>query len=98
MPEVEILEYNIQIDHIHLMLVIPPRYGVSCVVGKMKGNSAYYLGKRFKWMKKLAKYNKDCTIWSQGYFVSTVGIDENVIRNYIKYQQAQDSGQAKLVF
>ncbi len=94
MPGCEIIEINIQVDHIHLLMIIPPKYAVSEVVGRIKGTTASQLRKRFKWLEKV--YWKENVVWSTGYFVSTVGIDEDRVLKYIKWQESQDSGQAKL--
>jgi putative transposase len=90
----EILEKNIQVDHIHLLMVIPPKYAVSDVVGRIKGITSSHLREKFDWLKKV--YWKENIVWSPGYFVSTVGIDEEKVIQYIRWQQSQDSGQAKL--
>ena len=94
MPGCEIVEYNIQVDHIHMVMIIPPKYAVSTVVGRIKGVTSSSLRKRFSWLKKV--YWKENLVWSAGYFVSTVGIDEDKILRYVKWQESQDSGQAKL--
>ena len=94
MPGVEIIELNIQVDHIHTVMVIPPKYAVADVMGRLKGRSASILRKKFKWLEKV--YWKEQIVWSPGYFVSTVGVNEEAILRYVKYQQDQDSGQAKL--
>jgi putative transposase len=94
MPGCEIVECKIQVEHIHMVMIIPPRYAVSDVVGVIKGLTASRLRKRFSWLKKL--YTKENIVWSPGYFVSTVGIDEGKILKYVKWQGSQDSGQAKL--
>ena len=91
MPGVEIVEQNIQIDHIHTVIIIPPKYAVSEVVGRLKGQSFSELRKKYQWLAKV--YWNENIVWSPGYFVSTVGIDEEKIIKYVKYQQAQDSGQ-----
>jgi putative transposase len=96
MPGCEITECNIQVDHIHILMIIPPRYAVSDVVGRMKGITAHQLRKKFDWLKNV--YWKENIVWSPGYFVSTVGIDEEQIIQYIRWQERQDSGQAKLEF
>ena len=93
-PGCEMVEYSIQVDHIHMVMIIPPRYAVSEVVGRIKGMTASRLRKRFSWLKKL--YTKENIVWSPGYFVSTVGIDEDKILRYVQWQERQDSGQAKL--
>lgn len=94
LPGVEILEYNVQEDHIHMLLIIPPKYAVAFVVGRMKQFTASELRKKFAWIARF--YSYEPVVWSPGYFVSTVGIDEEVIRRYVRYQGHQDSGQAKL--
>ena len=94
-PGVEILEQNIQVDHIHTVIIIPPKYSVSDVIGQIKGQSASKLRKKFKWLEKV--YWKENLVWSPGYFVSTIGLNEDQIIKYVKLQESQDSGQAKLV-
>ena len=94
LPGVEIVEQNVLVDHIHSVFVIPPKYAVSDVIGRLKGQSASELRKKFPWLERV--YYKENIVWSPGYFVSTVGIDENLILRYVRYQQVQDSGQAKL--
>lgn len=95
LPEVDILEMNHDVDHIHMMLSIPPKMRVSDVVRTIKSISGRLLKKRFEYMRK-AYWGVD-GIWSDGYFVSTVGLNEAVIRNYIEKQGKEDKGQAKLV-
>ena len=75
-------------------MVIPPKYSVSEVIGRLKGQTASQLRKKFAWLEKV--YWAENIVWSPGYFVSTVGIDEEKIIKYVKWQQRQDSGQAKL--
>jgi putative transposase len=75
-------------------MIIPLRYAVSVVVGKMKGITSSELRKKFEWLKK--RYWKENIVWSPGYFVSTVGIEEEKVLKYVEYQERQDSGQAKL--
>ena len=94
MPGVEIIEQNMQADHIHTIMIIPPKYSVSSVIGKLKGQSGSKLRKKVAWLKKV--YWKENIVWSPGYFVSTIGLNEEQILKYVKWQQNQDSGQAKL--
>ncbi|MBM3210951.1 IS200/IS605 family transposase [Candidatus Poribacteria bacterium] len=93
---VEIVELNIQPDHVHLVMIIPPRYSVSKVVEIIKSQSAKTVRREVEWLDKL--YYDTPSLWTVGYFVSTVGVDEAFIKQYVKYQQKQDSGQAKLEF
>lgn len=90
-PDVYISEQNIQVDHVHMLLEIPPKYAVSAVVGVLKGVSSRLMRKEFDYLKIRRE------MWSVGYFVSTVGANEAVIRRYIRYQEKQDRGQAELV-
>ena len=94
MPGVEIIEQNMQADHIHTIMIIPPKYSVSSVIGRLKGQSGSKLRKKFAWLKKV--YWKENIVWSPGYFVSTIGLNEEQILKYVKWQEKQDSGQAKL--
>ena len=96
LPGCEIVEQNIQADHIHTVMIIPPRYAVSDVVGRLKAQTASLLRKKFLWLSET--YWKEYIVWSPGYFVSTVGIDEARIIKYVRWQDRQDSGQTKFEF
>ena len=96
LPGSEIVRYSMQVDHIHMVMIIPPRCAVSDVVGRLKGMTASRLRKKFSWLSRV--YWKENVVWSPGYFVTTVGIDEARILAYVQWQQNQDLGQAKLVF
>ena len=96
MPGCEIVSHSMQVDHIHMVMVIPPKYSVSEVMGRLKGQTASRLGKKFGWLKKV--YWKENIVWSPGYFVSTVGINEEKILQYVEWQGRQDSGQTKFEF
>ena len=85
--QVEALEINIQPDHIHLVLSIPPKYAISTVMGFLKGKLALRLFQRYE---QLGKRYWGQHLWSRGYCVSTVGLDEDKIRKYVKWQEAQD--------
>ena len=95
MPEVDVLEMNHDRDHIHLLLSIPPKMRVSDVVQRIKSVTGRLLKQKFEYMRK-AYWGVD-GIWSDGYFVSTVGLNESVIRDYIEKQGQEDGGQAQLV-
>ena len=85
--QVDVLELNIQPDHIHLVLSIPPKYAVSTVMGYLKGKLALRLFQRYE---HLGKRYWGHHLWSRGYCVSTVGLDEDKIRKYVQWQEAQD--------
>lgn len=96
MPGCEMLTLNIQREHIHMVMVIPPKYAVSEVVGRIKCQTASQLRKRFAWLGKV--YWNENIVWSPSFFVSTVGIDEATIMKYVEWQGRQDSGQMKFEF
>jgi putative transposase len=86
--EVEILEMNIQPDHIHLVCSIPPKLSVSDFMGILKGKSAIMMFKSYPSLRKKPYWGNH--FWSRGYFVSTVGVDEERIKNYVKYQETEE--------
>ena len=94
LPEIIILTMNHDKDHIHLHLSIPPKIRVSDAVRTIKSMSGRLLKKKFDYMRK-AYWGVDC-IWSDGYFISTVGINDLVIKRYIEHQGQEDLGQAQL--
>lgn len=93
-PEIEVREVNHNRDHVHLLLSIPPKMSVSESVRIIKTNIGKALREKFKFLEKV--YYGVEGIWSDGYFVSTVGVNEKTIANYIRLQEQEDSGQAKL--
>ena len=88
-PDVEIERFNIHVDHVHLVIIIPPRYSVSEIVGKIKANTSRNVRKQFERVKKTYWRNE---FWSPGFFSSTVGIDEEVIKRYVEFQENVDKG------
>ena len=93
-PELEILEVNHGQNHILIMMWIPPKMPVGKVVGISKANTASNLKKKFPFLKQV--YWGTNSVWSEGYFVSTIGVNEEIIRKYIEKQGQEDAGQAKL--
>ena len=96
LPGCEIIEYKMQPDHIHMVMIVPPRYAVSEVIGKIKCWTAGMLRKKFAWLERV--YWKENVVWSPGFFVSTIGLDEKTVLEYVKWQERQDSGQTELDF
>ncbi len=84
---VEILELNIQTDHIHVVLSIAPKHSISSIMGFLKGKLALKL---FRNYEQLNKRYWGRHFWSRGYCVSTVGLNEDHIRKYVKWQQKRD--------
>jgi putative transposase len=93
MPGVEMESIGFDRDHVHLMMTIPPKYSISEVMGSLKSQLASRMRKFFPWLAKV--YWNETIVWSPGYFVSSVGIDEQTIRNYVEHQGRQDSGQLR---
>jgi len=85
--ECRVEEGHLMPDHIHMMLSVPPKYSVAQVVGYMKGKSAIHIAKVYGERKRNFVGQH---FWARGYFVSTVGRDEEVIRKYIRDQEAED--------
>ncbi len=86
--ESKVLEGHLQVDHVHMLISIPPKYAVSQVVGYMKGKSAIHIARTYLGPRK--NYG-GMSFWARGYFVSTVGTDEDVIRSYIRDQEKEDN-------
>ena len=84
----EIEEMNVQIDHIHLVVSIPPKVSVSVLMGTLKGKLAIKLFKSYPDLKRKPYWGN--RFWARGYFVSTVGIDEEIIKRYVKYQEKHE--------
>ena len=85
--ESRVEEGHLMSDHVHMMLAIPPKYAVSQVVGYMKGKSAIHLARVYGERKRNFVGQH---FWARGYFVSTVGRDETMIREYIRNQEKAD--------
>ena len=85
--ESEIEEGHLRPDHVHMMISIPPKYSVAQVVGYIKGKSAIHIARNFSERRRNFVGQH---FWARGYFVSTVGRDETVIREYIQQQEAED--------
>ena len=85
---VEVLELNVQIDHVHVVCSIPPKISISELMGVLKGKLAIKLFKTYPKMKQKPFWGNH--FWSRGYFVTTVGVDEEIIKRYVKHQEGED--------
>jgi len=85
--ECKVLEGHLMPDHVHILLSIPPKYSVSQVVGYIKGKSAISIARNFQGRKKNFVGQH---FWARGYYVSTVGKDEDAVREYIQKQEKED--------
>ena len=95
-PDWYIEEIGTDQDHIHLHMIIPPKYAVSKVVETIKSASSRRLREKFSHFLSQVYWDGG-GIWSRGFFVSTVGANEATIKRYVEYQGKQDAGQAQLV-
>ncbi len=86
--EVEVIELSVQIDHVHLLAMIPPKISVSDYVGIVKGRTAIRIFNQFKKLKQKTYWGNH--FWTRGYCVDTVGLDEEMICKHIKYQGDRD--------
>jgi len=89
-PDIEVVKLNVQEDHIHMVVVIPPKYAVARVVQYIKSQSARALKAKFPFLKKVYFFREG--IWSRGYCVSSIGLNEKEILAYVEHQEKEDKG------
>ncbi len=82
-----------QIDHVHLIVLVPPKISISEYVGIVKGRTAIRVMNKFRHLKQKPYWGNH--FWSRGYCVDTVGLDEEKIRKYVKYQEKKESQEEK---
>ena len=87
-------QIGFNLDYVHFVMIIPPKYSISEVVGQLKSQSAQLVRRKYQWLEKV--YFKENVLWSPGYFVSSVGINEHIVKRYVEFQGQQDSGQLHL--
>lgn len=85
---IEMMEGNTGIDHIHILVSIPPKYSVATIAGYLKGKSTMIVFEKYSNLKKNFKGHN---FWARGYYVSTVGLDEAKVRKYIKEQEMKET-------
>ena len=84
----EVVELNVQVDHVHLLVMVPPKVSISGFVGTLKGRTAIRVLNRFRELKEKPYWGNH--FWSRGYCVDTVGLDSDMIRQYVKYQEKRE--------
>jgi putative transposase len=84
----EEVELNVQADHVHLLALVPPKVSISGYVGTLKGRTAIRVFNRFRNLKEKPYWGNH--FWARGYCVDTVGLDAEMIRRYVKYQEAKE--------
>ena len=85
--ECKILEGHVAVDHVHMYISIPPKYAVAQIVGYIKGKSAIFIARKYAVRQRNFRGEN---FWARGYYVSTVGKDEELISEYIRNQEAED--------
>ena len=91
---IELLEGNLKSDHIHMCLSVPPKFSIAFVIGFLKGKSAIRIHRDFLKTRK----TKGLHFWARGYCVSTVGLDEETVRRYIREQEKLEKQQLEFDF
>ena len=84
----EIVELNIQVDHVHLLVMVPPKLSISEFVGTLKGRTAIRVFNKFRHLKHKPYWGNH--FWARGYCVDTVGLDAEKIQKYVKYQEDKE--------
>lgn len=95
-PTLHIVTVNTDQDHVHLQIEIPPNICIADAVRELKSRSSLHLQKKFKFIREM--YLEKDGIWSVGYFVSSIGMDEARIRTYIEHQGEQEKPQTATLF
>ena len=95
-PTLYIHEMNVDDDHVHLQIEIPPNIAVSDAVGVLKHDASKHLKLKFKYIREI--YIERDGIWSIGYFSSTVGLNEDKVKRYIEWQGKKDKPQKQRLF
>ena len=84
----EIVELNVQVDHVHVLVLLPPKISISDYVGIIKGRTAIRVLNKFRQLRKKLYWGNH--FWAKGYCVDTVGLDADMIRKYVKYQERKE--------
>jgi len=90
----QVVELNVQQDHVHLLVKVPPKVSISQLMGVVKGKSALRVFTRFPYLKQRPYWGNH--FWAKGYCVDTVGLDVDMIRKYVKYQEKQEQRQIQM--
>jgi putative transposase len=84
----EVVELNVQVDHVHLLVLVPPKVSLSDFVGTVKGRTAIRVFNQFRELKRRPYWGN--RFWARGYCIDTVGLDEAKIRTYVQYQERRE--------
>jgi putative transposase len=84
----ELVELNVQKDHVHLLVKVPPKVSISKFMGTVKGKTALQIFRQFSYLKEKPYWGNH--FWAKGYCVDTVGVDAEMIRLYVKHQEKNE--------
>lgn len=90
----EVIELNVQPDHVHLVVMIPPKVSISVLMGRVKGQTAMKIFRQFRHLRKKPYWGNH--FWAKGYCVDTVGLDAEMIRKYVRHQERKEQQQEQL--
>ena len=92
--ECEIVEMNVQVDHVHLLVKVPPKLSISQLMGVLKGRTAIRLFTEFPSLRKKPYWGNH--FWAKGYCVDTVGLNSEMIQKYVRFQEKEELHQQQL--
>ena len=84
----EVVELSVQKDHVHLIVMVPPKLSISDLMGRVKGQTSMKIFKQFRYLRKKPYWGNH--FWAKGYCVDTIGMDAEMIRKYVKYQEKRE--------
>jgi len=84
----EVVELSVQRDHVHLVVMVPPKVAISALMGRLKGQTSMKLFNQFRQLRKKPYWGNH--FWAKGYCVDTVGLDADMIRKYVRYQEEKE--------
>ncbi len=90
----EVIELNVRPDHVHLLAMVPPKVSISDLMGILKGRTAIRIFNQFPYLKKKPYWGNH--FWAKGYCVDTVGLDSEMVRKYVKFQEKKDRHEEQL--
>ena len=90
----EIVELNVQIDHVHLLVKVPPKLAISELMGVLKGRTAIRLFTTFPSLRKKPYWGNH--FWAKGYCVDTIGLNSEMVQKYVRFQEKEEQHQAQL--
>ena len=82
------MELNVQPDHVHLIVMVPPKIAISTLMGRLKGQCSMRIFRQFRHLRKQIYWGNH--FWAKGYCIDTVGLDAEMIRKYVKYQERNE--------